>query len=164
MSWFRRPAKWCLTLLANYLSETRIDDLNSGLRAIKKDLFNKFVKLLPNGFSLTTTITLALLTQGYRVKYIPINYYPRIGKSKIRPIRDTLNFLFLIIRTMLLFNPLKIFLSVSIGLFFLSFLVFFYSIIFLPYVLDVTALVLFIGGIQILAIGMIADLIHRKID
>ena len=160
----RKPAKWILLKLANYLSESKIVDLNSGLRVLKKSFFTKFMKLLPNGFSLTTTITLALLTNGRLVKYVPINYHARIGKSKIRPIRDTLNFLQLIIRAALLFNPLKVFLPISIAMFLLALFVFFYSLFFLPYSLDITAVVLLVGGIQMLAIGMIADLINKRIN
>lgn len=160
----RRPAKWVLAQLANYLSDSKIVDLNSGLRAMKKDVFLRFNKILPDGFSLTTTVTLAMLTNGYQVKYIPINYGRRIGKSKIRPIRDTLNFLLLIIRTSLLFNPLKIFLPVSLMLCLSGIFIFFYSVFFLPHLLDLTALLLFTCGIQLLAIGMIADLINRRVN
>lgn len=160
----RRPAKWMLAKLANYLSESNIVDLNSGLRAIKKEIFVKFNRLLPDGFSLTTTITLAMLTYGYQVKYIPINYDYRVGRSKIRPFRDFLNFFLLIIRTSLLFNPLKIFLPMSFILCLLGIFIFFYSLFFLPYTLDITAVVLVIGGIQLLAIGMIADLINKRMN
>lgn len=159
----RRPAKWVLTKLASYLSESPIDDLNSGLRAIDKNIFNDFKKILPDGFSLTTTITLAMLCNGYSVKYIPITYHRRIGKSKIKPIRDTLNFLQLILRTVLLFNPLKVFIPASLLLFFSAFFMFFYSFFFLSFTMDVTAIVLLMGGVQILAIGMIADLINRRL-
>lgn len=162
VSLVRKPAKWLLTKLANYLSESNIVDLNSGLRAIKKEVFSKFNKLLPDGFSLTATITLALVTNGYQVKYIPINYGSRIGKSKIKPIRDTLNFFQLIIRASLLFNPLKIFLPIGLGLCFLGIFVFFYSVFSLPYTLDITAVVLFTSGIQVMAIGLIADLINKR--
>lgn len=164
MSLLRKLVKWFLTKLANYLSESNIVDLNSGLRAMKKEALNRFYKLLPDGFSLTTTITLGMLTNGYLVKYVPINYRRRTGRSKIRPIRDTFNFLQLIIRTALLFNPLKIFLPVSLVMIFAGFFIFFYSVLFLPHALDITAVVLVVGGIQILAIGMIADLINKRMD
>lgn len=160
----RRPPKWVLTKLANYLSESNIPDLNSGLRAVKKEIFYKFMRLFPNGFSLTTTLTLAVHTNHLKVKYIPINYRPRTGKSKIKPIRDTLNFFLLIVRTSLLFNPLKIFLSVSLIMMVAAFLVFICSLFFLPYTLDITAVVLFIGGLQMLATGMIADLINKRME
>lgn len=159
----RRPAKWILKNLANYLSESKIIDLNSGLRAIRKDAFYKFMRLLPDGFSLTTTITLAMLTGGLGVKYIPIDYRARIGKSKIRPIHDTLNFIQLIIRTSILFNPLKLFLPIGLAMIIASFLVFFYSLCFLPRILDITTLLFFVSGIQIIAIGLLADLINRRL-
>ena len=159
----RKPTKYLLNKLANYLTGTKIPDLNSGLRMIKRDPLNQFFRLLPDGFSFTTTITLAFLTNGYQVKYIPIDYYKREGKSKIRPVRDTLNFFQLIIKTILYFNPLKIFIPLSLILLSLGFLVFIYSYLFTPKIMDVTIVILFVSAIQILAIGMIADLIVKRI-
>jgi len=110
----RRPAKYVLKKLADYLAETKIPDLNSGLRAFRKDLAFRYFHLLPSGFSFTTTITLALLSDGYNVKYVPIDYLQRTGgSSKIRP-KDFTNFILLIIRAICYFNPLKIFLPASL--------------------------------------------------
>lgn len=158
----RKPAKWMLNLLANYLTKTKIPDLNSGLRIIRKNVLNHFIHLLPDGFSFTTTITLALLTNDYQVKYIPINYYKRKGKSKIRPIRDTLNFLQLIIKTILYFNPFKVFLPISLILFLLSLGTLICSYLFTPAIMDAAVVVLFVSAIQILAIGMVAELIVKS--
>jgi glycosyltransferase involved in cell wall biosynthesis len=158
----RRPAKWMINKLANYLTGTKIPDLNSGLRAMKKDVVMKFSHLLPDGFSFTTTITLAMLTNDYTVEFIPIEYKIRSGKSKIRPIRDTLNFIQLIIRTVLYFDPLKIFLPISMFFFIASIAVLILSYLFTPKVMDITTVILFISGVQILAIGMIADLIDKR--
>src|SRR3989339_550488 len=159
----RKPTKYLLNKLANYLTGTKIPDLNSGLRIIKKKLINQFFRLLPDGFSFTTTITLALLTNGYQVKYIPIDYYKREGKSKIRPVRDTMNFLQLIIKTVLYFNPLKIFIPLGLILLLSGLLVFIYSYLFAPKIMDVTIVILFVSAIQVMAIGMIADLIIKRI-
>jgi hypothetical protein len=74
---------------------------NSGLRLMTKDVVDKFVHIFPDGFSFTSTITLALLTNGYAVEYVSIDYFQRQGKSKIKPVQDTLNFIQLIIRTVL---------------------------------------------------------------
>ena len=158
----RRPAKWVLNKLANYLTGTKIPDLNSGLRVMKKDIVMNYVHLLPDGFSFTTTITLAMLTNNYRVEFVPIEYKIRSGKSKIRPIRDTMNFIQLIIRTVLYFDPLKIFLPISAFFFISSIAVLILSYLFTPKVMDITTVILFISGVQILAIGMIADLIDKK--
>ncbi len=113
----RRPAKWILARLASYLAEQDIPDMNSGLRLLKRPLVEKFEHLLPSGFSFTTTITLALLCNDYLVKYVPINYAQRVGSSKIRP-GHAYQFLLLILRTVMYFNPLRIFLPMG-ALFFL---------------------------------------------
>ena len=157
----RKPAKLFINKLANYLAEKKIPDLNSGMRIIKKEIIQQFVKILPNGFSFTVTITLAMLTNDYQIKYIPINYNERKGKSKIRPIHDTLNFIQLIIRTVMYFNPLKIFVPLS----------FFFVIPGIGFLIrDILALnlaqssiLLIVTGALILSIGMLADLIHKKL-
>ncbi|MGE5342402.1 MAG: glycosyltransferase family 2 protein [Candidatus Omnitrophota bacterium] len=158
----RRPAKWLLRKLANYLTSYKIPDLNSGLRIFRKDQVLKFFGILPRGFSFTTTITLAMMTNDLQVKFIPIDYMKRSGKSKIRPIRDTLLFTQLIIRTILYFNPLKVFLPVSLFLFMASAGVFVYTACFAPRILDTTVAILFLAGLQMLSIGMIADIIDKK--
>jgi glycosyltransferase involved in cell wall biosynthesis len=103
----RRPAKWLLRKLAGYLAGQEIPDLNSGLRVIRKSLVDEFAHILPSGFSFTTTITLALISRGYSVSYVPIDYYRRVGKSKIKPF-DAFKFALLILRTMMLFHPMRI--------------------------------------------------------
>jgi glycosyltransferase involved in cell wall biosynthesis len=159
----RRPAKWVLRMLASYLANFNIPDLNSGLRIMKKDIIIKFLNILPDGFSFTTTITLAMLTNNYNVHYEKIDYFNRSGASKIRPIYDTLNFTQLIIRTILLFNPLKIFLPISLIMFFVSFSLILYRL-FYNEAFGATSIILFVGAVQILAIGMLADLINRRIN
>ena len=109
----RRPAKWCLNQLANLMAGTKIPDLNSGLRLFRKEIAEKYMHFMPSGFSFTTTITMAMLNDDYLVKYVPIDYYHREGRSKIRPIRDTSNFVMLILRVTMYFKPLKIFLPVA---------------------------------------------------
>jgi len=158
----RKFPKFILRKLAEYLSEEEIPDLNSGLRIIKKELVLKSFKYLPEGFSFTTTLTLSLLANNHKIIYVPIDYYKRKGKSKIKPIRDTLNFLQLIIRTVMFFNPLKIFLPLSGFFIILSFLVLIISYL-TGRVMDITTILLFVTGLHLLALGLIADLIDKRL-
>ena len=158
----RKPAKWMLGKLANYLTDFKIPDLNSGLRVIRKDSLVRFNKILPDGFSFTATITLAMLTNGNLIKYIPINYHKRKGSSKIRPIKDTLNFAQLIIRTVLYFNPLKIFIPLSALLVISAFLLLFLSWLLAGRIMDVGTGILLMSALIVMAIGMLADLIDKR--
>lgn len=159
----RRPAKAFLRLLASYLAGTRIPDLNSGLRAIRRDLVLTYRPILPNGFSFTTTITLAAITNGHRVDFVSIDYRKRSGSSKIRPIRDTLGFLSLIVRTVLYFNPLKVFFPVAvlIGLALLGSIYYDIAVVQPANLSDKTVL-LFVALVQVLSVGLLADLVDKR--
>ena len=110
----RRPAKWLLGRLANYVAGIAIPDLNSGLRAFRKSDAVALFSMLPDGFSLTTTITMATLMDGGNIAYLPIDYHPRKGRSKIQPIRDTLNFFALVARLALYFRPMRVFFPMAL--------------------------------------------------
>jgi len=109
----RRPAKWFLRKLAEYLTGEKIPDLNSGLRAFRRSMALSFLNILPDKFSFTTTITIACLSYNFDVKFIPIDYHARAGKSKIH-FRDFFNFLYLVFNLTILFEPIKIFLPLSL--------------------------------------------------
>jgi len=160
----RRPAKAVLGWLASFLAGSPIPDLNSGLRAFRRELVLAYRPILPQGFSFTTTITLAALTNFQRVDWVAVDYAKRAGRSKIRPIQDTLGFLGLIIRTVLYFNPLKIFYPVAF-LLLLGLLGSLYYDLFLgvtaPDLGDKTVL-LFVALVQVLTVGLLADLIEKR--
>ena len=115
----RLAANGLYNVFASMISGHRILDLTSGFRAVKAELFRKFLYLLPNGFSYPTTITMAFLRSGFPVTFVAIKADNRVGKSHIRPIRDGFRFLAIIFKIATLYAPLKIFLPIS-GLFFLS--------------------------------------------
>ncbi|MBZ5700327.1 MAG: glycosyltransferase family 2 protein [Acidobacteriia bacterium] len=109
----RRPAKMVLNKLANYLTNAKIPDLNSGLRAFRRDIVMQYFPILPDQFSFTTTITIAMHCDKYAVSYLPIDYRQRKGKSKIVP-WDAASFFVLILRTAMLFRPIRIFLPLTL--------------------------------------------------
>lgn len=156
----RRPAKFVLRKLASFLAGTDIPDLNSGLRAFRRELVLQYRPILPQGFSFTTTITLAALTNGHRVDYVDVSYAKRYGSSKIRPIRDTLGFLQLIVRTVLYFNPLKVFYPIAFALFVCFGASLWYDVS-QNNLADKTVL-LFVALVQVLTVGLLADLIEKK--
>ena len=112
VSLIRAPGKKVLFALARYLARRKIPDLNSGFRAIRKESAFRFLHFLPNGFSLSTTLTLAFMEAGLSVGFIPVKVAARIGKSTVGP-RDALGTLILILRTIMLFSPLRIFVPVA---------------------------------------------------
>lgn len=154
----RKPAKWFLGHLASYLAGHKIPDLNSGLRVFRRSVLVRFIPILPSGFSFTTTITLALLCTGYRVAYEPIEYLPRVGKSKIKPY-DFVNFLILVLRTVVLFNPLKVFLPLGSALFAMGFAKFIYDLFLAN--LSESAVMAILAAIIIWSVGLLADMIAR---
>ncbi len=154
----RRPAKWALAKLAGYLAEQPIPDLNSGLRVLKRPLVEKFAHLLPSGFSFTTTITMALLCNDHSVYYHPIEYHKRVGSSKIRA-SHAYQFLLLILRTVIFFNPLRVFLPLGAVLFLAGLGKFIYDV---PREnLSESAVMGILGGILIWCVGLLADQIAR---
>lgn len=101
--------KFFLKHWVSWIARYPVPDINSGLRVFRRDTAMKYIGILPDSFSFTTTITLAMLTNYHRVRYEPISYKTRVGKSKIKPIRDTLRFMMLILRTGTYFAPLRVF-------------------------------------------------------
>lgn len=158
----RRPAKWALNRLADHLARAHIPDLNSGLRLFRKDVAIDFMRYLPSSFSFTTTLTLALLTNEYRVCYEPISYHKRVGKSKINPIKDTLNFTGLIVRTVMYFAPLRVLLPISGTLLLLALAVLIGSALLTDRIMDVTVIVITMTALQVAVLALVADLIEKR--
>lgn len=98
LRFLRRPVKWLICRLASALCGEKIPDLNTGLKAFKRKMMEPFLIQLPDGFSCVTTMTLAFLRHGYAVKFVPVTYRKRVGKSKFRPLRDTFQYIATVVR------------------------------------------------------------------
>jgi glycosyltransferase involved in cell wall biosynthesis len=101
--------KWFLRAWVSWIARRRVPDINSGMRVFRRDVVSKFFGILPDSFSFTITITLAMLTTSHLVDFVPIDYSARVGNSKIKPIRDTLRFIKIILRTGVYFAPMRAF-------------------------------------------------------
>ena len=159
----RRPAKWAIGRLADFVSGEAIPDLNSGLRVFSRKTALRFLGLLPNGFSFTATITLALLSNGYWVEYVPINYGARKGRSKFRPVQDTFNFMALVLRIALYFAPLKVFLLLSGLLLLLAVGWGMLSKFAFGALADVSTMIIVMASVQVAVLGLLAELINRRL-
>jgi glycosyltransferase involved in cell wall biosynthesis len=111
---WRKPGKLFLGWLANRLTGRNIPDLNSGYRAMDREMALRFLPLMPDGFSFSTTSTIAAFKGGYTVGYIPIEIARRAGNKSMVRVADGFNTLMLIIRIVTLFSPLRVFLPISI--------------------------------------------------
>lgn len=159
-SFHRNAANKIYNIFATYLCGVKILDLTSGFRAVKKDIAKKFMYLFPNGFSYPTTITMSLIKAGYNVKYVPIDVSRRVGVSKIRVLKDGIRFFIIMFRIGTLFKPIKVFLPTSflcilfgLGYYVYTFLVF--------HRFTNMSLLLFISGINIFLLGLIAEQIAQ---
>jgi glycosyltransferase involved in cell wall biosynthesis len=113
----RRLGNEALNWFAGYLAGRPIPDLTSGFRAARREQLLEFLHLLPNGFSLPTTTTLAFIKAGYNVAFEPTEARQRVGTSKVRLARDGTRFLVIILRIVTLFSPLRVFLPISLASF-----------------------------------------------
>lgn len=157
----KRMARRFFCTLSNFLTGAKIPDLNSGIRVMDKSIVNKYMYLLPDGFSFTTTITLAMLTDQHYVHYEPAKFHPRTGSSKISPVMDFSRFIYLILTTILCFKPVRVFMPISFIFFALSIFVLLFSYFYLEKVWDITTVLLFLSGTNFFGIGLIAELIVR---
>lgn len=162
LRWLRSAAKEFIRALASYLLRVKIPDLNSGLRAMKRDLVLEFVSILPDTHSWVSTITMAFISSGYIVRWIPITYHKRIGHSTFHPIADTYNYLTLVVRAITYFNPLRVFLPVSLILGSIGGIKAIHDITRYNWHITTSTVMIVLTAIQIGAMGLLADLIVKK--
>jgi len=158
---FRVPAKLLIRKLASYLVQTKIPDLNSGMRAFRRDVALQYVSQLPPGFSCVTTITMTFLAHGYTVKYWPIEYSKRAGTSKFHWWSDTRRYFLQVIRMTLSFDPFRVFLPIGFLLLFLGVGKLAYDVIDNDWKVAINTLLIFLAAFQVFVVGMLADLLGR---
>lgn len=159
--WARVPAKFLIRKLASYLVKERIPDLNSGFRAFRRDTALPYLHLLPHGFSCVTTITLAFLANAHLVRYVPIDYAERAGVSKFHWRRDTARYVQQVVRMVMTFNPLRVFMPMGLALMAGSIGKLLFDVVDKGGRIATTTVILVIVSLQIVALGLLADLVTR---
>jgi glycosyltransferase involved in cell wall biosynthesis len=158
----RAPAKWFIRKLASYLVQEPIPDLNSGFRAFRRDVGVQFLHLLPKGFSCVTTMTMTFLANGYSIKHIPIEYAPRAGESKFHWYTDTKRYLVQVIRMVLSYEPLRVFLPIGMLLGAVGVGKLGYDLVDKDWRVAINTLLILFAAFQTFSIGFLADLVVRQ--
>nr|WP_320161275.1 glycosyltransferase family 2 protein [uncultured Methanoregula sp.] len=153
---WRTPGKWFINWLANYLSKTKIPDLTCGFRLFRKEVIIKYLHLCPDGFSFSTTSTLVLINRRYNITFIPINARKRRENQSSVTVKTGFDTILLILRLIMLFNPLRIFLPISFLCLIGGFVLGVYYFIHGSGVVG-TALILIMTGILLFFFGLLAD-------
>lgn len=157
----RAAVKLLLRKVGEFLARHKIPDLNSGMRAFRRRDALAFYHLLPDGHSCVSTLTLCFITMGLRVRFEPIDYFPRVGRSKFRVVPDTFRFFVQILRSVAYFAPLRVFLSAS-ALFFLLGSVKSFADIARRGGLEESDIILFTFALGTGTIGLLADMIGKQ--
>jgi polyisoprenyl-phosphate glycosyltransferase len=159
---FRVPAKWLIRKLASYLTNTPIPDLNSGMRAFRRDVAQPYLGLLPPGFSCVTTITMSFLSNGHPIKYVPIDYFRRSGRSKFHPFKDAYNYIIQVLRMVMYYNPLRVLMPIGLWLLALAGAKFVYDLVAHSFRITGSTVLVAVAGFQIAALALLADLVVRR--
>jgi glycosyltransferase involved in cell wall biosynthesis len=158
----RVPAKWVIRKVAERLVGMTIPDLNSGLRAFRREVSLPYLRLLPPGFSCVTTLTLSFLHNQHDVRYVPITYAKRAGSSKFHFTKDAYRYLLQVLRMVMYFNPLKVLMPPALGLLGLGVLKLVYDVVTNPFRIPSSTVLLFITGLQIAVLALLSDLVVRS--
>jgi polyisoprenyl-phosphate glycosyltransferase len=160
----RVPAKWVIRKIASRLTDSEIPDLNSGLRAFRKDVSRPYLRLLPPGFSCVTTLTVSFLSNGHDVLYVPIDYAKRAGTSKFHFTKDAYRYILQVLRMVMYFNPLKVLMPIALWIMGLGVAKFVYDVIAHPFRITGSTVLALLVGFQIAALALIGDLVVRSRD
>ena len=158
----RVPAKWFIRKFAERLTGAKIPDLNSGLRAFRREVALPYLRLLPAGFSCVTTITLAFLSNSHEVQYVPIDYSQRAGKSKFRFVSDVYKYILQVLRMTMYFNPLKVLMPLALTLLAVGAVKAVYDVADHPVHIAEDTVLTVITGLIIGSLALLGDLVVRS--
>ena len=162
--WARVPAKWVIRKIAEGLTKQRIPDLNSGLRAFRRDVSLPYLRLLPPGFSCVTTLTISFLSNQHDIRYEPISYAKRAGVSKFHFVGDAYRYILQVLRMVMYFDPLRVLLPVSLFLLAVGFAKLVFDQFQALFSLADNTVLLIVSGLLIGMMALLADLVVRSRD
>jgi len=160
LRWLRTPAKWTIRKLGEWIAGRRIPDLNTGMKVFKREQMRRYLWAIPDGFSCVSSMTLAFLCNGHAVRWVPVEYRTRIGHSKFHPVRDAARYLATVVRIVMYFRPLRVFLPLALAVAGLGLAKGFYSWqLSEKHTLQESDIVILLAAVMIGVVGLLADLI-----
>lgn len=159
VKFLRVPAKWMIRQLACWLARSRIPDLNTGMKAFKRDIMLRYLWVVPDGFSCVTSMTLAFLTNGHSVRYVDTTYKKRIGESKFHPVMDTSRYIATVFRMVMYFRPLRVFGPAALILFLGALAKTTHDITGVGEGIQQSTIIIWMTAVIVLSVGLLADLI-----
>lgn len=155
------PLRLFLKFLVEFTAGRNIPDINSGLRFFSRSEVIPYFGHLSNTFSFTTSLTLAYMMTGKFVAYVPVSYHNRIGKTKVKLVRDALRTLQFIIQAIVYYNPLKLFMLLVIAVLFIAVICFALGFFLSLPGFYYTGIVSILSSVVIFGIGLVAELIRQ---
>ena len=148
--------------MAERLASTRIPDLNSGLRAFRREVSLPYLRLLPPGFSCVTTITMSFLSNQHSVDYLPIDYAKRAGTSKFHFVHDAYRYILQVLRMVMYFHPIKVLMPLALWLLGIGSAKSVVDVVRYHFRITTNTLLLLVSGLIIASVALLADLIVRS--
>ena len=160
----RVPAKWLIRKVAERLTNQKIPDLNSGLRAFRRSVALPYLRLLPPGFSCVTTITLSFLSNQHDIKYVEIHYAKRAGSSKFHFVKDAYRYILQVLRMVMYFEPLKVLMPPALWLILIGLVKGVVDMVRHPFYFPASTVLLVVTGLMIGSLALLSDLVVRSRD
>src|SRR6478735_5493478 len=162
--WARVPAKWFIRKVAEKLTNQTIPDLNSGLRAFRREVSLPYLRLLPAGFSCVTTITIAFLSNQHDIKYVETEYAKRAGVSKFHFVNDAYRYILQVLRMVMYFDPLKVLMPPALWMIVIGLVKAVVDMFRHPFYFPASTVLLIVSGIMIASLALLSDLVVRSRD
>ncbi|MFA7361568.1 MAG: glycosyltransferase family 2 protein [Candidatus Kapaibacterium sp.] len=148
--------KFIIRNLSKILIQNKITDLNAGMKIMRSNLAKKYIRICPDTFSFSDVITLIFVSEKNEVIEEPVKVLPREnGKSKIT-LNTAFDTVMEIINITVLFNPLRVFLPLSL-LFLVLGVIWSFKIVLDGKGVSVGGSLLIVLGILSLLMGLIAE-------
>ena len=156
----RGLGKFFIRMLARLLKIKAGIDLNCGLRVFRSEVILRYLNILPDKYSASMTSTIIIIERKYPFAFFPISINKRIGESKV-VLSDGFEALVLVLRTITLFAPMRIFLQLSILLIGTGFIYGIIRALFSGLGFPVLSVIFIVAGLIVGSLGLISDQISQ---